>query len=268
MAADGNLPTRGQRADTVRAGLNYVLSQADESGLIARPGSAVPMYGHGFATLFLAEIYGETDRPHEVRDAVQRAVRLIAAAQNAEGGWRYFPVPGEADVSVTTCQLMALRAVRDAGLAVPADTIARATNYLRSLQNPDGGFRYQSGGGQSAFARSAAAVATLQMLRVAAEADIQRGLDYVVRTPPRREYTPAYYFYGHYYAALSLYQAGGVRWQQWWPAICRDLLGRQHRAGDWGDEYTTAMALLVLQTPKRLLTIVEPGPATKPTDDQ
>ena len=45
------------------------------------------MYSHGFGTLFLAEAYGMTHRP-EVREKLQKAVRLIIDTQNAEGGWR------------------------------------------------------------------------------------------------------------------------------------------------------------------------------------
>ena len=36
------------------------------------------MYGHGFATLFLAEVYGST-RETTLREKLRRAVRLIVA---------------------------------------------------------------------------------------------------------------------------------------------------------------------------------------------
>ena len=49
------------------------------------------MYSHGFGTLFLAEAYGMTHRP-EIREKLQKAVRLIIDTQNIEGGWRYQPV--------------------------------------------------------------------------------------------------------------------------------------------------------------------------------
>ncbi len=86
FVAEGNLPTRGERARTVQRGLDYVLAQADESGLIAEPGAAVPMYGHGYAMLFLSEVFGDTAQPRRVRRVLDRAIRLIAATQNDEGG--------------------------------------------------------------------------------------------------------------------------------------------------------------------------------------
>ena len=50
--------------------------------------------------------------------AIVRACRLIVNTQNDEGGWRYNPVPYDADVSVTICQVMALRSARNAGIEV------------------------------------------------------------------------------------------------------------------------------------------------------
>ena len=99
------------------------------------------MYGHGFATLYLAEVYGMSPRD-DLREKLARAVELIVRTQNAEGGWRYQPRPEDADISVTICQVMALRAARNAGLRVPRETIDRCVDYVKRSQNADGGFRY------------------------------------------------------------------------------------------------------------------------------
>ena len=48
------------------------------------------MYGHGFATTFLAECYGMSPRA-DLREKLSKAVKLIVNTQNKEGGWRYFP---------------------------------------------------------------------------------------------------------------------------------------------------------------------------------
>ena len=81
---------------------------------VARSATHGPMYSHGFGTLFLAEAYGMTHRP-EIREKLQKAVRLIVDSQNVEGGWRYQPVRRDADLSVTICQINALRAARTPG---------------------------------------------------------------------------------------------------------------------------------------------------------
>src|SRR3954452_14310431 len=139
----GNLPGRGKYGDNVQKCLDFVLSSCQESGLIANDNSHGPMYGHGFATLFVAEVYGMT-QDERVKERLQKAVRLIERTQNNEGGWRYMPVPFDADISVTICQVMALRAARDAGVKVDKDVIDKSIKYVIDCQNPDGGFSYQS----------------------------------------------------------------------------------------------------------------------------
>src|SRR6476646_3451852 len=56
----GNLPGRGKYGKEVQQCLDFVLNSCTESGLIASDMTQGPMYGHGFATLFLAEVYGMT----------------------------------------------------------------------------------------------------------------------------------------------------------------------------------------------------------------
>lgn len=269
LMADGNVPGRGPYGEQVRKGLEFVLDNAAENGLIAAQASHGPMYGHGFATLFLGEISGMTgggdpalaDRTHE---ALVKAVRLIERTQNRDGGWRYNPVPYDADVSVTICQVMALRSARNAGLEVDKATIDKAVKYVRSCQNPDGGFRYQLEMGTSAWPRSAAGIATMYYAGIYDDPAIDRGLVYLRATalPGAKRPRRAHYFYGHYYAVQAMYLAGAESWAQWWPAIRDELLDAQEGSGAWEDRavgpaYGTAMALIVLQMPKRYLPIFQ-----------
>ncbi|MFU8829590.1 MAG: prenyltransferase/squalene oxidase repeat-containing protein, partial [Phycisphaerales bacterium] len=230
-----------------------------------------PMYGHGFATLFLGEVYGmtaggdNTAQARRTHDALVRAVRLIVQTQNEEGGWRYNPTPHDADISVTITQIMALRSARNAGIEVPIETINKAVEYVRLCQNPDGGFRYQAGRGASAWPRSAAGVASLYYAGIYDGDEIERGLDYIVQTSmpgQARNMGGAHYFYGHYYAVQTMFLAGGERWATWWPAIRDEVIGRQESNGSWADNsagtpYGTAMALIILQMPKRYLPIFQ-----------
>lgn len=258
--SDGNMPGRGRYGEAVDRCLSFLLTQSSESGLLAAETSHGPMYGHGFATLFLSEVYGMTNRP-EVREALRRAVRLIVNTQNGEGGWRYQPVRNDADLSVTVCQVMALRAARNAGIYVDRTVIDGAIEYVKGSQNPDGGFRYMLNSGGSAFARSAAGVAALQYAGAYGSEEIGRGLEYLVRFTPPQEQTVGHYFYGHYYAAQAMFLAGDRYWQRWWPAVREELLEKQEPEGLWrgqaGDEYGTAMALIILQMPNRLLPIFQ-----------
>ena len=258
--ADGNTPGRGRYGWQVERCVEFIVAHGSESGLLAAETSHGPMYGHGFATLFLAEVYGMEHDP-KVREVLRKAVRLIVSTQNEEGGWRYQPVRADADISVTVCQVMALRAARNTGVYVDKEVIDRAVEYVRKSQNLDGGFRYMLTSGRSAFARSAAGVATLQHAGIYQGEEIERGLQYLEHYLPPYEQQPAHYYYGQYYAAQAMFLAGDRYWQRWWPAVRTDLLSQQADEGFWmgqaGKEYGTAMALIVLQVPNRLLPILQ-----------
>jgi hypothetical protein len=258
--SEGSTPGRGRYGLNVDQALKFILAHRSESGLFAAETSHGPMYGHGFATLFVAEVYGMTHQS-DTREALRRAIRLIVDTQNDEGGWRYQPVRADADISVTICQIMALRAARNVGVYVDKEVIDKAIEYVKASQNPDGGFRYMLSSGGSAFARSAAGVASLQYAGIYGGEEIERGLEYIRRFTPPNEQTVGHYFYGHYYAAQAMYLAGDRSWQVWWPAIRDELVSKQAPEGYWrgqaGQEYGTAMALIILQMPNRLLPIFQ-----------
>lgn len=262
--ASGSTPDRGPYGTHVSHVTDYLLDHAQESGFITVEGaqSHGPMYGHGFATMFLAEVDGMSPRA-DLRDKLDRAVELIVRTQNDEGGWRYQPRRDDADISVTICQVMALRAARNAGLRVPGETIDRCVDYVKRSQNPDGGFRYMLVGGGSAFPRSAAGVVALYSAGIYQGPAVDRGLDYLERFPPAAgDAGPeAHFFYGQYYAVQAMWQAGGTRWQHWYPAVRDLLVQRQQPAGSWADaicsEYGTAMACIILQMPNNSVPIFQ-----------
>ena len=93
------------------------------------------MYEHGFATLFLAEAYGMS-RAAGLREKLAGAVRFIVETQNREGGWRYFPERRDADISVTICQVMALRAAKNAAMNVRHPLLSLKMIFLSDGQQP------------------------------------------------------------------------------------------------------------------------------------
>jgi squalene-hopene cyclase-like protein/prenyltransferase/squalene oxidase-like repeat protein len=270
LMADGNLPGRGQHGEAVAKCVEYILANCTESGLIAGDATNGPMYGHGFATLFLGEVYGmtagggDTALAQRVHEALVKSVHLIEQTQNEQGGWRYNPVPYDADVSVTIAQIMGLRSARNAGIEVSKETIDRAVDYVRRCQNPDGGFKYQLESGASGWPRSAAGVASLYYAGIYQDDAIDRGIAYLMKEalPGRAAVSQAHYFYGHYYCVQAMYLAGGESWAKWWPAIREELIKKQDGEGKWEDRsvgytYATAMSLIILQMPKRYLPIFQ-----------
>jgi hypothetical protein len=280
----GHQPNRGTYGRIVLDALRNVLRYENVPSIRDNPGgkfpgflhnprslSHGPMYGHGFATLFLGEVYGMVhDRVlrDEVREKLHRAVQLIVKSQNPEGGWRYKPDSIEADISVTICQIMALRSARNAGVFVPKDTVDRCTAYVKGCQElREGWFRYMKKGGGGAghqgFARTAAGVCALNAAGIYDGEEVKLGLDFLHRNKPAGLFgrPDMHYFYGHYYAVQAMWTAGGHYWQDWYPAIRDELLSRQNFDGSWVDQicshYSTAMACIILQVPNNYLPILQ-----------
>jgi hypothetical protein len=272
MMAGGHQPGRGTYGSVVTRALRYVLDQDDGRGyLLSKTGASHgPMYGQGFGTLFLAEVHGMVPNPElreRLHETLQRAVKLIVDHQNREGGWRYKPGDRDADISVTICQIMALRAARNAGLYVPKSTVERCIAYVKRCQDKDGGFRYQQQGGPAQFARSAAGLVALHCAGVYKGPEVERALQYLMQfKPPRLDAQVLHYYYGHYYAAQAMWTAGDPYWKKWYPAIRDELLDQMDRrrriGGYWtdhrfGHDYATAMACIILQIPNNYLPILQ-----------
>lgn len=280
LMAGGYQPGRGRYGRNVTAAVNYILRNEDQfqhPGFLSSGRGAThgPMYGHGFATLFLAEVYGmvnERQLRDRLRRTLGRAVQLIINTQNNEGGWRYRPVRADADLSVTICQIMALRAARNAGIAVPKTVADRCTQYVKDCQDlrGSGGFRYQRNSGQAGFARTAAGIVALYSAGVYDGPEVKAGLNYLRQYRPGRggggffqnAEVQLHYYYGHYYAVQAMWIAGGNYWREWYPAIRDELLASRRNDGFWQmgimcPHYCTAMALIILQVPNNYLPILQ-----------
>src|SRR5205807_3559704 len=125
------------------------------------------MYGHGFATLFLASVYGDEDnekRRERLKDILTRAVKYIGNAQSTQGGWFYTSKADGHDQdegSVTITQVQALRACRNAGIPVPKQVIDNVQKYLVACTSPRGAVYYSFNSKQERAAITAAAVACM-----------------------------------------------------------------------------------------------------------
>jgi hypothetical protein len=225
------------------------------------------MYGHGFATLFLSEVYGMSDRSDidgTVGEKLRKAIKLTCACQNDAGGWRYQPTKSDADLSITICQIMGLRAARDAGIHVPDEVREKCIDYVKKSQNSDGGFRYQVSGGGSTFPLTAAGVVSLYSAGIYDGEPVEKALKWLMNyLPGKGSANTGYFFYGHYYAVQAMWHAGGEYWQKWYPAIRDTLLARQNGDGSFPDaevcpEFGTAMAAIILQMPNNYLPIFSP----------
>ena len=259
--AGGSLPGRGKYGPNVEKAVQYILKHTRKDGYITAGNSR--MYEHGFATLFLAEVYGMTRDPR-VKAKLALAVQLIERTQNGEGGWRYNPVPMDADISVTICQIMGLRAARNSGIHVSKKVIDNGIKYVKNCQCSDGGFAYtaRSRGSRGGFARTAAGVCSLYYAGQYEDKAIKRGINFLYKNiKGGRSMHSGHYHYGHYYAVQAMWQAGGKYWNAYYPKIRDDMVKKQAGNGSWAGygspAYPTSMCLIVLQVPYRYLPVLQ-----------
>ncbi len=283
--AGGSTPESGPYARNVTRAMNFVLSQARSSdGLIAAPGTGRPMYGHGFSMLFLAQCYGmelTPEKEKQLHDVLTKAVALTVQSQSDlgarldhAGGWIYWPNQRSDEGSVTVTQLQALRACRNAGIAVPKSTIDRAVAYLRYCQTPDGGIcyaAYSRGSGRPPISAAAlacfyaAGVYDRQAGGTGPEAEmVERLWDFTrPHMDPAQNFgtTWDHFFYKHFYYAQAMYVRGGSEWDEYYKKMAKGLGRTQGPDGGWaggvGPAYRTAIACLIMQLPYGYLPICQ-----------
>lgn len=257
----GHTHLEGDYQETVSRGLYYLMSQMR---FTPRGGdlSEGTMYGHGTATIALAEALGMT-RDEMLVPYVRDAVRFITTAQHEHsGGWRYLPAqPG--DMTVTAWQLAALRSAALAGVPVPSPTMDGVRRFLDRVQFQQG----ESYGYQSPHPRpGTSAIGLLCRLytRWPNEAAIDRGLGALAKPGPAPDAV-----YLNFYLSQALMQRDHPLWPKWNARNRDHLVARQerhgHESGSWffADRETssggrlahTALATLTLEVYYRLLPI-------------
>lgn len=268
--ATGNLPDEGEYGKVVASGARFLADSIQADGTYEPRHTGQYMYGHGVATIALAELYGQT-KSAELRPKLEKAIKLILGSQNAQGGWRYNPHVGDADISVTVLQVVALRAAKNGGLDVPQESIDRAVQYVHTCHDEtSGGFCYQPRQRAPGFARTAAAIYSLQVCGRYDDAQVASGAAYLLREtriPGKRK--EEWFTYGHFYAAPAMYMIGGDTWEKWYTDIKKILLEQVQRKDDlafWttaldsrapGPVYCTAVFTTVLAMPYHYLPLYQ-----------
>ena len=280
----GHVPGEGRYGDTVEKGIRWVLKLQQPNGLIATEGgtgNVPPRHLHADAGRG-----GRHDRRQARRrdraSKLEKAVAVIlqgpaqteAARTTAAGATACSRQ--DSDMSVTGWQVMALRAAKNLGCDVPAESIDLAVAYHQALPGPSHR-RLPLHARRSAHGplhrhrhprpwRSAARTSTT------APRPLRAG-GYLLKNPPRWDGT-AHFFYGIYYCSQATFQLGDNYWKDFRPKLHKVLLDHQSRngpgsaamaaAGSYGANYCTAMGVLALTVEYRFLPIYQRG--EEPTD--
>ncbi len=191
MASVGHQPADPTpEGETMRKALDFVLAEnptgrraaQDSQGYFGRSDGS-RMYGHGIITLMLTEMAGmgaNAEQDKRIRESLDRAIALILSAQAVrkppayQGGWRYEPDSNDSDLSVTIWELMALRSAKNDAMAVPANAIDQAVEYLRRSytspldsngvpRDPKAGFSYTPGQNHPTYTMTAAGLLAMQV---------------------------------------------------------------------------------------------------------
>lgn len=274
LLSGGHTPTRGRYREASAKALRFVLQSQDRmTGYLG--GGMGNMYAHGFATLYLAECYGMSPDP-QVRTALEAAIDLIHRCQNSEGGWRYMPAPIDADISVTICQVMAIRAANNVGVGGERNraVMDKAIGYVRRCANTDGSFNYTAGSGggwgvdgPEGIPRCAAGSMCLIGAGIYDTSDPVLGpaLRFLNKNVEAHlQGRGDWYWYGQYYSAQALFHSPDpTDWDRYWEKAWKVMAALQNDDGSWtqpesyGPAYGTAIALIILQIPNNYLPIFQ-----------
>lgn len=282
---EGSTPSSGTYAPQLRKVLAWLEKNTAVSGQLASNGDNerflyVP--SHARALLFLACAYDVDDDPvrrERLAKQLEKAVAFAVECQTARGGWGYIkPVPRrDIDDSMSTASvLQALLAARRAGIDVPKSATDKALQYLIRATDNNGGINLSTFGGQVPrgemfpvySAATASAVLTADDRRPEpfplwvkfGHRDAISQLEYV-RTPAGSNMN--YHFHvarvayavgedGYRQLHPDAPEKGRVKWSEYRAAAFKAIKEAQSKDGSWRDEssgsqYTTALALIILQ---------------------
>jgi hypothetical protein len=293
LLMEGSTMREGKYAEKVRKAVDWLMDRCQRNGLIGNPNnpteSARYMYGHGFALLFLSQVYGEEedgDRRKKLETILTKAVDFTGKAQTPRGGWGYVSSAdggGFDEGSVTVTQVQGLRAARNAGIEVPKGIIDKAHEYLKKCTTERGGVIYSLAHGGAAMGGerpplTAAALATVFSAGQYNSPLAKKWLIYCKTNIPIAQVgRSGHDEYMQYYYAQALYILGdkgykklfpdgkdsdALTWSQYRKQMFDHLVKSQGADGSWsggyiGPIFSTTTHLTILQLDNGTLPIYQ-----------
>lgn len=289
----GDAPGQGPHGEPLSRAIDFVLNCQREDGLLsyAEPESShvhdgashAGNYNHAIAGLMLAEAYGMcSDSQNErIRQAIGEALTFLRRQQLKpkrqpvdRGGVRYLRTRTtiDADLSVTSWQIMFMRSALNAGFEVPREYVDDALGFVKRCfderrqtfvygHSPRDHQPTRGVAGGGIVCLSLSGEHDSEMARAAGRWILEQSFD-------RSNQGPGPYHYGAYYCSQAMFQLGGQYWEEFYPRLSRALTRFQRSDGSWdieqdfngnafGNCYTTALCVLALTPPYQLLPIYQ-----------
>ena len=284
LMAAGNTERGGPDAECVtaiRKGVEFVLGRVrktrgdfsrDEQTLVQRKlGTHIHTF---FATVLLTQTFGqrgvwETAELDDFRYQISRMVGNIVETQEQDGSWHKETF---GSLKATCMAWLALRSAASIGLDVEKASVKKIMTFILEQYNPASGLfdKMNKAGGYQAIYATGSCLRVLYGMgegnnhpsKAATEAFMN-----FVKTPQNGAAYLTVEGEDYLSAALvsqALLIEEDARWRKWFPWITQELGKRQDKDGSWtttacisGRVFPTACALLALQTPGRMLPIME-----------
>jgi hypothetical protein len=273
--ASGSTPSDGPHATEIQRAIDRMIRIQSASGQITRfdsTGMGI-FYDHSCATLALAEVYGMRrtgDDMDYVRQALEAAVRYMYGVQNRDGGWGPQGNASPSDLAITCNVWMALRAAHNAGILIQSASMVKVEDFVHKCVEPAGGFTQHPGvrgGGGQMFYPTSAGLRILQGIGKGDLKEVERGMEVLLRKRLGQDYNgqiSEWDYCGAFFAVQAMMHEGDRFWKKWWPKFRDHLVQIQNPDGSWTIQYclccrayATALSVIVLQAPKRLLPLFQ-----------
>lgn len=269
LMASGSTPDRGEHQEAIRRAVSWIGKRQHrvEGRLVANDSSGMgEVFEHACGTLFLAHVYGElakedSDPNPEIRDEKMRmqlfsALRYLVRYQQPDGSWGRGRGSGF-DAGVTVMAYLAIRAGQACGWNDEGAD-------LKKLERLAGKYKEADPGGRGFYHTACMARLFYGLYGPSMEArEIGRKLRQLKYGADHNKMSEWDYLAAFYSVGAFLHDERDRSWRDWY-SYTRDFLIRiQHPSqGFWIIEYclqckafATALALLTLQMPNRLLPV-------------
>lgn len=293
----GNTPDGGDHSERVENGLKWLIRQQrsadqeragdlfDHEDLGRKP----HYFAHSVATIALCEAYaltGDETYGEPAREAVEF---LLESQHPTKGGWGYMPLndaTSEAYMWVTGWGVMALFTARSAGIEVDEVAFQRASRFIDSVMAAGGAsYKNRPSDDPSPSLAGEGMLARQYLGWERSHPGLRDGIEKITAETRRPQWKPGRRnLYGWYHEAQVLHNLGGEDWEAWYDHVQSLIIENQAAGprspgrdtnGSWdpyppgpqfdvmdarfGRLYSTALSLLILETPFRHMPVYPPG---------